>query len=233
MDFGKAFVFMFEDPDWLRKLGIGTLVVLIGTLFSPILIGLVPLLIVAGYCLDVLRNVMEGREYPLPEWEDWVGFLVRGLRLAGVLIVWALPLIIGAIPMGIGSALLDNRSGGAQAVGVLLLICGSCLALLWGLFLFLLSPAIYARLARTGRFVAAFDLVKLWDFTRANLGNVIVAVLLTWVADLIAAIGGSLLGVIAVVIGLLVTIPFATLWSYLVQAHLYGQVARQSEVPVE
>ena len=24
MDFGKAFTFMFEDPDWLRKLGIGT-----------------------------------------------------------------------------------------------------------------------------------------------------------------------------------------------------------------
>lgn len=232
MDFGKAFTFMFEDPDWLRKLGIGTLVVLIGVLFSPILIGLIPLLVVAGYCLDVLRNVMDGRQYPLPEWEDWGGFLVRGLRLAGVLIVWGLPVIIAAIPLAIGSALVDNQGAGAQAAGVLLLICGSCLTVLWGLFLYLISPAIYARLVRTGRFAAAFDLVKIWDFTRANLGNIIVAILLTWVADLIAAIGGSL-GVIVIGIGLLVTIPFAILWSYLVQAHLFGQVAKQSEVAVE
>ena len=30
MDIGKSFTFMFEDPDWLRKLGIGTIVTLAG-----------------------------------------------------------------------------------------------------------------------------------------------------------------------------------------------------------
>ncbi len=52
MDFGKAFTFMFEDPDWLRKLGIGTLVGLVGLLFSPVLIGFIPLIILFGYTLD-------------------------------------------------------------------------------------------------------------------------------------------------------------------------------------
>jgi len=30
-----------------------------------------------------------------------------------------------------------------------------------------------------------------------------------------------------------VTIPAATLWQYLVQAHLYGQIGRTSVTPVE
>ena len=30
MDFGKAFTYMFQDPNWLAKLGIGTLLVLLG-----------------------------------------------------------------------------------------------------------------------------------------------------------------------------------------------------------
>ncbi len=30
MDFGKAFTYMFQDPNWLGKLGIGTLLMLVG-----------------------------------------------------------------------------------------------------------------------------------------------------------------------------------------------------------
>ena len=83
MDIAKSFTFMFEDPEWLRKLGIGFLVVAVGLLFSVVLIGLIPLIIVLGYTLDVTRNVMDGQPNPLPEWNDWEGFLMRGLKLAG------------------------------------------------------------------------------------------------------------------------------------------------------
>jgi len=232
MDIGKSFTYMFEDPDWLRKLGIGTLIGLIGIAFSPILIGLIPLLMLMGYTLDVVRNTMDGREHPLPEWEDWGGFLVRGLKLCGVFIIWALPMILISIPLGIGSALAENNGGGVEAFGTLLIVCGSCLMLLWGLFLALISPAIYVRLARTDRFGSAFELGKLWAFTRDNIGNVIIAIILTWVAGLIAAIIAAL-GVIALVIGLVVSIPFAMFWQYLVQSHLFGQIAAHSVNPVD
>ncbi len=233
MDFGKAFTFMFEDPEWLKKLGIGTLVGLIGIIFVPILIGLIPLIMLMGYSLDTLRNVMEGRQHPLPEWEDWGGFLIRGLKLIGAFIVWALPLIVLAIPLGIGSTWIDsnsNSSGAMQAFGTLLVVCGSCLTLVWGLFLALISPAIYVRLAHTDRFSSAFELGKLWAFTRSNLSNVIIAILLTWLAGLIASIIAGL-GILALVIGLLVSIPFAQLWQYLVQAHLFGQIGASSVEP--
>jgi len=233
MNFGKSFTFMFEDPEWLRKLGIGTLVALLGLVLSPVLIGLIPLLMVLGYSLVALRNVMDGQERPLPEWNDFGGFLVLGIKLAAALFVWALPAIVAALPLGIGSALLSNSmDSGATAGGVTLVVCGSCLMILWALLVALITPAIYIRLARTGRFGSAFALGKLWEFTRANLGSVIVALVLVWLAGLIASIVAPL-GVLIVVIGLLITIPFAVLWQSLVQAHLFGQVGVASPIPVE
>ena len=108
----------------------------------------------------------------------------------------------------------------------------SCLAFLWGLFLLLISLAIYIRLAVTGRLGAAFEIGKLWALTRDNLGNVILALILVFVAGLIAAVVGSL-GMLLLCVGFLITVPFATLWQYLVQAHLFGQIGRYSVTPIE
>ena len=60
--------------------------------------------------------------------------------------------------------------------------------------------------------------------TQRNLGDVIISILLVWLASFIAAIAG-MLGFIALLVGALITIPAATLWQYLVQSHLFGQIA--------
>ncbi|MGC8782454.1 MAG: DUF4013 domain-containing protein [Anaerolineae bacterium] len=232
MDYGKAFTFMFEDPDWIRKLGVGTVLGAVALLLSPVLIGLVPMIMILGYCLDVLRNVADGREYPLPEWEDWGGFLARGFKLLVAFFVWSLPIILISIPLIIGAALTGDQSSGAQvAFGSLFIICSSCLMILWGLFVLLISPAIYIRLAVTDRLASAFEVSRVWELTRDNLGNVIIAILLVIVAGIIAAIAGSL-GLLLLLIGALVTIPAATLWQYLVQAHLFGQIGRTTVTPL-
>ncbi len=233
MDFGKAFTYMFQDPNWLAKLGIGTLLVLVGIFLAPLLIGFVPLIIVGGYSLVALDNVRLGHEHPLPEWQDWGKFFMLGLKAFVALFIWALPMFIGFVPVLAGSVLSDNsNSGGAGAIAALLIICGSCLMFLWGIFIALLTPAIYTRLAATGRFGAAFDLGKLWQFTRDNLGNVIIAILLVWLAGIIAAVLGSL-GFMILCVGAMLTIPLASLWQYLVQAHLFGQIAKDSVTAIE
>jgi hypothetical protein len=232
MDFGKALTFMFQDPNWVAKLGIGLLVTLAGIVFSPVLLGFVAIFILTGYTIDVVRNVLDGKEYPLPEWQDWGGFFVRGLKLVGVIIVLALPFIPIMIPFGIGSALSNSENQAVNVIGVLFMVFGFGLALLYGLFLVLIQPAIYVRLARTDRFAAALDVGKLWSFTVANIGNVIIALLLTIVTGLIAAIL-SPLGLLAFIIGVLVTVLFASFWQMLVQAHLYGQVGALSKTSIE
>jgi hypothetical protein len=193
----------------------------------------VPLIIVTGYSLVALDNVRLGHEHPLPEWQDWGKFFMLGLKAFVALFVWALPMFIGFVPVLAGSVLSDNgNSNGTGAIAALLIICGSCLMFLWGLFIALLTPAIYARLAATDRFASAFELGRIWEFTRDNLGNVIIAILLVWLAGIIAAVLGAL-GFLLLCIGAMLTIPLATLWQYLVQAHLFGQIAAHSVTSIE
>jgi len=233
MDFGKAFTYMFQDPRWLAKLGIGTLLILVSIPLSLALIGIVPLIIVTGYSLVALDNVRLGHEHPLPEWQDWGKFFMLGLKALVALFIWALPMFIGFVPVLAGSVLSDNsNAGGTGAIAALLIICGSCLMFLWGLFIALLTPAIYARLAATNRFAAAFDLGRIWEFTRDNLGNVIIAILLVWLAGIIAFVLG-MMGFMLLCIGAMLTIPLASLWQYLVQAHLFGQIAAHSVTAIE
>jgi hypothetical protein len=231
MDFGKAFVFMFEDEEWLKKLGIGTALGLLMLVLIPtIVLWVFPFIALLGYTVVALRNVMNGVERPLPEWEDWGEFLSLGFKVFAALFIWALPVFLLIIPLAIGSAFIDQSSG-AEGIGIAIVLCGSCLVLLWSLFVTVLMPAIYVRIAATDRFSSAFEFGSMLAFTRDNLGNVIIALLLLIVVGLIAS-AIAMLGVVALFVGLLITIPFATLWQYLVQAHLFGQIGRYSVTPV-
>jgi hypothetical protein len=79
-------------------------------------------------------------------------------------------------------------------------------------------------LAVFDRFSAAFEVGELWAFTRGNIGNVILAILLLLLVSWIAVPIIGFLGVIVCVVGLLISIPFSSLWQMLVTAHLYGQI---------
>lgn len=229
MDFGKSFVYMFQDPDWFPKLAIGTLLTLAGIVLSPVLIGLIPLIIVLGYSLDVLRNVLARREHPLPEWQDWSGFLARGFKLFAALLIWSLPAIILAIPLIVGSAMANNRN--AEAAAWTLIACGSCLTLLWVIVYYLVSPAIYVRVAAQDRFGAAFDFAEIWAFTRDNIGNIILATLLILLASVIIVPIVGLIGLVVCLVGVLVSLPFSYLWQMLFMAHLYGQIGAYGSGP--
>ncbi|MCU0508721.1 MAG: DUF4013 domain-containing protein [Anaerolineae bacterium] len=231
MDFGKSFTYMFEDPEWLKKLGIGTLIGLLMLLLIPtIILWVVPFVALLGYTVVALRNVMNSVERPLPEWDNWGEFFSLGFKVFAATFIWALPIILLTLPLALGSAFIDQQ-GGAEGVGIAMLVCGSCLAVLWGLFITVLTPAIYVRIAATDRFASAFELGPMLAFTRDNLGNVILALLLLIVVGIIASFV-AMLGVVAFFVGLLITIPLASLWQYLVQAHLFGQIGRYSVTPV-
>jgi len=85
MDIGKAFTYVFEDEDWVKK-------VLIGGVIN--LIPIVGLLFTSGYMLETLKNVMEGHPLPLPEWDDWGGKFMKGLMAAIIGLVYSLPVIV-------------------------------------------------------------------------------------------------------------------------------------------
>jgi hypothetical protein len=218
MDIGKAFGFVFEDPEWVIKVLVGGLVSLGGILLSPILIGFFFLFVLGGYSLELLRNVRNGLEHPLPRWENWGDKAVKGLKLFVIFLIWAIPIIaMSIVPVAI--SIIAGKNEDLAPLAFVASICFGCGSFLWGIWLAVLSPAIYARFAETEQISAGFELNRLLTFTRENLGDIIVAVLISLVASIVALIAGFVL----CVIGLL----FTTFWSSLVQFHLFGQIARR------
>lgn len=204
MDIGRAFTYPFEDKDWLKKIAIGGLVALI-----PIVN-----FIAIGYAFRQLRNLLEGQELPLPEWDDWGGDFMLGLIPAIAAIVYVIP---GWILQAIGGALTRSDSGFVTLLGLGFV----CLTTLYGIAYAAVLPAMYVQYARTREFNAFFQFREIFDFIREHLRDYIIAVLMIIVASIAASIvGGILCGI---------GMAWTGFVAGLVSAHLLAQVARGTE----
>jgi len=200
---------MFDDEDWLVKILLGG----VFTLLSGILIG-IPF--VLGYMLEVIRRVARRDPELLPDWDNLGEKFVQGLVLMVILAIWLIPLwILGCFQSAMIIPLAENQDAAGWVA--MLVSCTGCLSILWSVLVALFTPAIYTRYAVTGQFSSAFQFGEIWNFTTKNFVNVLIALLLAWVAGLIGSFG-----VILCVIG----VVFTGFWATLVGAHLYGQVYR-------
>jgi len=213
MDFGKAFTYPFEDKEWVTKIVIGGI------------LSLVPLvnLIVIGYALKALKNVADGVEQPLPKWDDFGDYFVKGLMVVLGSVVWALPLIILGMMIAMFSAVTGYDTSAEQVSPFWVCIWGlSCLSGLYGLFIGIVLPAAYTKYAVSNDFGVFFRFGEIFPYIGANLGNYIIAVLLAWVAQFVAGFG-----VFLCIVGVI----FTQFWATLVGSHLLGQVYRVRATP--
>lgn len=230
MDVGKSFTFMFEDQNWIAKLAIGGGIILLGVLFSWLVIPLfAAFAIVIGYCLIVTRNVYDGQPQPLPEWSNVGDMFVKGITAMIGSVIWFLPVIlltccIWVLAAASGGAATSDSSA-AQGMGGMLGLIVSCVSCLVAILSLAISLFIYAPLtnfALNNQISTFWDFQGNWRFIQSNIGNYLIAFLLALVANFIAGFG-----IIACFIGLF----FTTFWGYLVTAHLFGQVARANLAP--
>jgi hypothetical protein len=213
MDIGKAFTFVFEDEDWIVKILIAAAIMLVGILFSWLL--LVPLLLAAalllGYSVEITRRVIHGDPQPLPEWDNWGALIADGLKAFVIGIVYALPIILLSLCLGIPSGILADRAEGLASLFSVLL---SCLSFLWAIVMSLLLPAAIAFYTVDGELGAAFRFGEVFAFVRDNLKTYLITFLMSWVASFVGGLGSIVCGV-----GLFVTAPYGWMVTY----HLYGQ----------
>lgn len=222
IDFGRAFTFVSEDPEWIKK-------VLIGGAFTLACALLVGIPFVLGYFARTLKNVAAGAERPLPPWDDLGGIFEQGLRLAVVYLGHALGVVVVAAALAMAILLPARASSHAGAAGDALgaLSAFGLIALYGAIMLFSLLLAVYlpAAMTRTtlhGRVSDGFAWRENVAFIRANLSNY----LLTLVAYLVASFVAQF-GVLLCCVGVF---P-AAFWGYLVMAHGLGQTVRLSSTP--
>jgi hypothetical protein len=212
MDIGKSFSFVFEDKEWVTKILIAMLIMLLGVLFSWLVIpAILAALLFSGYGLEITRRVLRGESDLLPAWDNWGKLFTDGLMVLIIGIVYALPMIVVWLCLGIPlGAVSDNSDSAAAVVSSLL----GCLNLLWSIVLsFLLPPAI-AIFAKEGELSAAFRFGEVVALVRDHFTTYLITAVMVWVANLIGGLGLLLCG-----IGWLFTTPYASF----VTSHLYGQ----------
>ncbi len=215
MDYGKAFTFAFEDADWIKKLGIGAVLVFAGVISGGIL--MIP---VYGWGIDITRRVINGDPVELPDWSEFGRYFGDGFKLMVISFVWALPALLIMLCAG-GAAAMMAEQLGEETVG--LIIGGaSCLALPFYL-IFLLLPAARGILADTGSLGQAINPVNAFKVFRGNIGGYLISILVIMIASMLLAIVGT----IACGIGIFVT----TLIQYMASGHLAGQAYRGAVTP--
>ena len=212
MDIGKAFSFVFEDKEWVTNILIAMLIMLLGVLFSWLVIpAILAALLFSGYGLEITRRVLRGESDVLPAWDNWGKLFTDGLMVAIIGIVYALPMIIASLCLGIPLGIVSENSDSAAAVFSSLL---SCLNLMWAIVLSFLLPAAIATYAREGELSAAFRFGEVVALVRDHFTTYLITAVMVWVANFIGGLGILLCGV-----GWLFTTPYASF----VTSHLYGQ----------
>jgi hypothetical protein len=182
-DFVRPLAFVFEDPEWVQK-------VLLGGVFVLASVVIVGIFFVYGYVARLVRNVIEGVQYPLPSWDDLGEYFVEGLRLFGVAIVYAIPIIAVAMMFvvpSIAMSVTDNET--LHNMGEMLSGCMWCLIFPFSLALGIWLPAALLMAVVDRRFSAAFEFGRIWNFIRGNAGNYALAFVVRIVAGFIGQFG--------------------------------------------
>lgn len=211
MDFGRAFTYVTEDADWLKKVLLGGLWMLL-VVTSPAAM---------GYFLEVIQQVAQRRETPLPEWSDFGNKWIKGFLFCIIAFIYSLPgtiiMLIGLVPVFMASLSGSERGTGLAVGGMFLFMF---LAGLWFLLVAIIFPAVSIQYALYGNFGAAFQFSQILSIITKNIGAYIMAII-AYLAACFLAFLPSIIPLIGSIISL-----FAYFYADLVGAHAFGQLAQ-------
>ena len=210
MDFGKAFSFVFEDEDWIKKIVVGGLISLIPVIGA---------FLVLGWGVEVIKRVIRDDAEILPDWSDFGGYLARGFLVFLVAFVYMLPVILLQVCSSL-PFLYESADETLITLFTIVTVCFGCLTTLYSIAVYLVLPAAIASYADTDDISSAFKLGEIFKMVRDNIGTYAMVFLGGIVAGMVAS-----LGTIACVIGVL----FTSVYSFAVNGHLWGQAYKISK----
>ncbi|MFB6149135.1 MAG: DUF4013 domain-containing protein, partial [Halobacteriales archaeon] len=137
---GEALRYPLERDPWERLLLIGGVLMLFGFLF-------IPLLLVYGYIVRVIKDRLEGADQP-PAFGEWESLLIDGLKafLIGVVYLF-IPVVVGMLTVGGSVAAIAAGGRAGAAAGVAGLVVGFGLSVVLSLIFGYVAVAALSHLA--------------------------------------------------------------------------------------
>lgn len=204
MDFESIATFPIgdDDDDWVLTLLIGGGLVFLGFL-------LVPILIVYGYVMDVMRGAVEGETDP-PEFDAWGDLLVDGAK--GFVVTLAYQVVPAVVGGGLMAVLLlagfALESGGLTFLGFAL---GGLAWLVLSAVFGYVGMAAVVNVAVEDEITAAFDVETLRTVVTST------DWLLAWTVYLALSFVASIVGAFGI------TYPFATFYALSAGGQAFGE----------
>lgn len=218
MDFMRGIKYPLQDQEWVKKIAIGAL------------ISFVPILNFAavGFATDSLRNVYQGRETPLPTWDELGTLFVRGLMVVIIQLLWSLPLLVLLCPAFLLIGLAGAASGNEEP-GALFALANICV---WGLYAVaavLLAPLMMvaqARFAVSNNFSDAMP-GPVWGELRSNFRSWLIVMGFALLAGVLISVVSVPIVLLTLGLGFFVLIPLQ-FYLQLAAAHWQAQAHRES-----
>lgn len=223
MDYLRGYRVFRDDPEWGKKLLVGS-VFFLSTMCIPI-IGQVVLI---GWQGLILRRAVRGQYAPMPRLDfdfDWIGKLLGlGFKAFIARFLWSLPVSIIAVALvmciyigGIAAA-AGAASADPDAVPLALCCMGAGVIILVPVMMLLAIPATVAgmRAELTGDLNAGLDFRAVLHFTREMFRELAIGHMVLGVVSMFVVLAGELL--------LCVGVFPATVLTFIVQPYFVAQV---------
>ncbi len=215
MNLGRAFTYATDDPGWQNKV-VYTLV-----------IGIIPIvnLAVLGWAIDLIRNMLDDVEHPMPDWNDlgnqFTERWITGLVVAIAAFVYNIPiLVINGIFGGIFGLLFSGTEGfGFFTLSLALSCCQGLIGAIYAAVIWLPLTTAVSRYARTRDFNEFLQIGQNLQSALEHFSTLILLVIFVFVYFFALTI----VGLIPCIGWLLVLVSVGL--SAIVLGHLMGQAA--------
>ncbi|GEM_PF-683020 len=216
LDVLRGLEYVFDDPDWLKKIVVGGFLLL----FTPLVI---PYLLILGYLVETIRAVAEERDFELPRWRPLLSKLEFGAKLVAVRLVYLIPLFLvlgGTSVLGLfGGETVRNQF--FEGLLLALFTFGWLLAFALFIFVKFLRPSFEGLLAVSGSLEKSlgFRAVARQVFRRKT--EYLTALAVSVILVPVIGISGFFFFFVGII--------FTSFYALLLSAHITGQLARMHE----
>jgi hypothetical protein len=229
-DLNQLFQFPFESQEARKNFFIGSALILSGFIF-PIL----PYLLVIGYVMQIMRQVMRGEKPRMVTWDNWGTLLKDGAKLFFVRLIYSLPLLLIMLPVFLILFIIPVLASVSDRFSELFVVTLVAIPLLFicliplSLGFSLVVPVAEAHVVFTGRFSAGFELKDWWAIFRKNQGGFIVAFCIFYGFSIAMSFAFQIIFMTVILICLMPFIlPMLSMYLILIQFTTAAQAYRDS-----